>query len=249
MMLGEFRRVALFVADPGWLFRLDRTRVHYEALRRRYGGDRVQYVLCDAREQIREVLLADPLRDLRAYGFNLTTMICLGCRLSMHARAIIHCLETGTPYLADGSTRRQAQVSEQLESVLDRHRRFYSAEFGVVHASPIYEEGRSDRRLHALGISENPNLKRQFILYDTQPTCPFGVPADVYAKIFYEAMGDQRERDAERYCAEKYPALRDAVRRRFAGRGQDVDALIGRLREKAAADHGAGERARAEAAR
>ena len=230
-MLDECDRVTLLTFDPGYLLFLGNTRVHARKLAERFGADRVEHLILDIRPFIKKILGVDVAGDLREFGFNMSSLVCLGCRLSMHAFAIAWCLEHQVPYLADGSIRAQSTIPEQMESVIRRNRRFYSQEYGIRHFSPIYEESESDRRLDELGIAGKKRLKKQFILFDTQATCVFGVPADVYGRLFYgKLVGDTREADSEQYCAEKYPVMQDTIRETLAGTGIDVPAAAEGLR-------------------
>jgi len=231
-MLDEFERVTLLTFDPGYLYFLDRTKVHARKLQDRFGDNRVEHQIIDIRPFVAEILGIDVGADLKEYGFNMASLVCLGCRLSMHAFAITWCLENEVPYLADGSIRAQSTIPEQMESVIRRNRRFYSEQYGIRHFSPIYEEDESDRRLVEIGVTEQKKLKRQFILFDTQATCLFGVPADVYGRLFYgRAVGDQRELDSEQYCAEKYPVMQNTIARTMEEKQLDLDERVERLKD------------------
>ncbi len=232
LMLDEGRDVTLLTFDPGFVLFLDNASNNARRLQLRYGADRVRQEIIDNTEPTQRILFGDKVADLREYGFNMSALVCLGCRMAMHARAIIYCLENEVPYLVDGSIADQSTVPEQLPSVLQRHRRFYREEFGIHHRSPIYDESRSDRRLAEMGMDGQKDLKRQFILFDTQGTCPFGVTADVYGRMFYRLMPRTRELESEQYCKEKYPLLRQVVYDHFAERGQVVADLVERLRER-----------------
>jgi hypothetical protein len=249
-MLDEFEKVTLLTFDPGFVFFLQNTRVHAKKMQDHYGAERVVHEIIDIRRWIGSVLGQDLPGDMREYGFNMTTLVCLGCRLSMHAAAIDWCLRQGVPYLADGSIRGQSSVPEQMETVIRRNRRFYAEVYGIHHFSPIYEETMSDRKLEAIGIADRKRLKKQFILYDTQGTCVFGVPADVYGKLFYGALvGPQREQDSEQYCRERYPMMEEALRRAADARGERVEDGVARLLDRRRRDgdlvagQGAGEAA------
>ncbi|MBJ95044.1 MAG: hypothetical protein CMP23_11310 [Rickettsiales bacterium] len=236
-MLDEFQRVTLLTFQPGFLLFINNTRVHARKLQNCFGSDRVQHKIINIQDQIKAILGSDPGADMGEYGFNMTSLVCLGCRLSMHSAAIVWCLEHRVPYLADGSIRAQSTIPEQMESVIRRNRRFYSERYGIRHFSPIYEENESDRRLEELGIADKNKLKKQFILFDTQATCPFGVPADVYGRLFYGRMvGRQREDDSEQYCAEKYPLMRDEIAAVIDGKGLEVEQLVEQLRAIRRAD-------------
>ncbi|MEE2827948.1 MAG: 7-cyano-7-deazaguanine synthase [Myxococcota bacterium] len=230
-MLDECERVTLLTFDPGYLLFIEKTRVHARKLQEKYGADRVDHQIIDIRDFVKSILGSEVRGDLGEYGFNMTSLVCLGCRLSMHAFAITWCLENEVPYLVDGSIRAQSTIPEQMESVIRRNRRMYSEEYGIHHFSPIYEESESDRCLEELGIADKRRLKRQFILFDTQATCLFGVPADVYGRLFYgRLVGEQREGDSEQYCSEKYPLMRETIAAALQGKGIDPEDAVERLK-------------------
>ena len=236
LMLEEGRDVTLLTFNPGFVLFMENARTNARRLEDQYGLDRVRHEYLQNVEPTRRILWSDTGRDLREYGFNMSSLVCLGCRMAMHARAIIHCLAHGLPYLVDGSIADQSTVPEQLPSVLQRHRQYYLEEFGIHHRSPIYDESRSDNRLAQMGVEGQKDLKKQFILFDTQGTCPFGVTADVYGRMFYRLMPRTRERESEQYCKEKYPLLRQVVHDHFSSQGQVVAELAQQLRDKVAND-------------
>lgn len=231
-MLRACRRVTLLTFDPGpYVFFVDNSRIHAEALVRKFGPERVEHVIRPIPGVIRKVLLADPRGDLRKYGFDLTALTCLGCRLSMHTAAIIHMLEHGIPVLADGSIEKQDAIPEQRQAVLEANRRLYLERYGIRHFSPIYDVRDSDVRLEAEGIAARRKLKKQFVFFDTQPTCAFGVPADVYARMFYKPlMGAATDVQSVEYARERHPLMHRAIEEHFRETGQDLAALVARLR-------------------
>lgn len=236
LMLDEGRDVTLLTFDPGFVLFIQNSCNNAQRLKDHYGEHRVRHEIIDNRPATHRLLWSQMNRDLRDYGFNNNVLICLGCRMAMHARAVAYMLEHGIPYLVDGSIADQSTVPEQLPSVLERHRDFYRREFGIHHRSPIYDESRSDNRLAEMGVPGQHNLKRQFVLFDTQATCPFGVTADVYGRMFYSLMPATRERESESYCHDKYPLLVRFVRGHIAQRGLDLDQLVGMLRDKVEQD-------------
>ena len=232
-MLKVYRKVTLLTFNPGFILFVNNSKVHADDLKRMYGEDRVEHKLITISDATRMILFNNIKRDLAKYGFNMAALVCMGCRLSMHARAIIFNLENEIPILADGSIKKQSAIPEQMQSVIKRNREVYSSEYGLAHVSPIYDEEKSDVRLHHIGIGKSKRLKRQFILFDTQATCPFGVTADIYARIFYHRiMGKDAEREVEVYCREKYPLMKRYVGEYFSQRDVNVNELVEKLRKK-----------------
>jgi hypothetical protein len=231
--LDEFERVELLTFDPGYVFFLGNSRVHARALAARYGADRVDHQIIDARDNVRRILFDDVGRDLATYDFSMTSLVCLGCRLAMHAGVIIHNLSRGIPYFVDGSVAQQANIPEQMRSTLDANGKFYFERFGITHRSPIYDEQHSDHRLYELGLSRQKNLKRQFILFDTQGTCAFGVPADVHSRLVYSTVQrDLRERESAAYREEKYALMIAYVDAQLRARGVELEPAVAALRRK-----------------
>lgn len=232
----EVEEVTLLTFDPGFIFFLENAKRHVPLLEKKLGPGRVKHVIQPIRPLIDKILLGDKKGDWDKYGFNLTALVCLGCRLAMHAAAIIYNLENGIPVIADGSIEKQSTIPEQLESFVLRNRHELWGRFGIRHFSPIYREPDSDRRLDDLGLSLKPQLKQQFVLFDSQPTCPFGVPADVYARLFYGAVsGPAREVDTFDYSEAKRPLVIEAVRAHFAARQANLDTHVAAL--EALSDH------------
>jgi len=226
-MLEQFDQVTLLTLDPGYLMFLKNCGVHAHSLIEHYGADRVDHVILPMKEITGQILFGDRIGDFRRYGFNLTALVCLGCRLSMHTAALIYNLEQGIPFIADGSIEVQNAIPEQMRSTLTRNREFYYREFGIWHYSPIYDEPASDRVLETLGLARQAGLKKQFILFDTQYTCPFGVPADVYARMFYKPlMGEARERDSKAYSQDKYPQMCRVIRDHFSQGDRSAEQII-----------------------
>jgi hypothetical protein len=230
-MLRSCRKVTLLTFDPGYIFFVENSRVHADALIRKFGADRVEHVIRPIKEIVGQVLLGDVTRDLKAYGFDMTALVCMGCRLSMHTATIIHNLEHGIPVMADGSIKKQDAIPEQRQAVIEANRARYLDQYGILHVSPVYSESHSDVKLFDEGVSPKKNLKKQFIFFDTQATCVFGVPADVYARIFYKPiMGASTDIQSVDYCKERHPVMQRVIESYFASRGADLPTLVARLR-------------------
>jgi hypothetical protein len=230
-MLKSCRKVTLLTFDPGYIFFVENSRVHADALILKYGADRVEHVIRPIKDIVGRILFADVKKDLKTYGFDMTALVCMGCRLSMHTATIIHNLEHGIPVMADGSIEKQSAIPEQRQAVIEANRKRYLDQYGILHVSPIYSERESDVKLFAEGVSPKENLKKQFIFFDTQATCIFGVPADVYARMFYKPlMGASTDIQSVDYCKERHPLMQGVIEAYFTSRGADLPALVARLR-------------------
>lgn len=230
-LLGrKVRHLTLLTFDPGFIFFIENSKRHAAKLKEVLGEDRVSHEILPIRPYIDRILFGNKKEDFSKYGFNLTALVCLGCRLSMHTGGIIHNLKNDIPVIVDGSIRKQSTIPEQLSSFISRNRHELWAKYGIRHYSPIYDEDHSDLKLDDLEISLKKKLKKQFIFFDTQPTCPFGVPADVYARLFYgDVSGHAREVDAFEYSKEKYPVVHRVIDDHFKQEGLDLAEMTDRL--------------------
>lgn len=211
-MLELCDRVHLLTFKPGFILFAENSRKHAEALKIHFGEGRVLHHIIDNSKLFRRMVLGNIAYDLFQYGPNLTVNLCQGCRLAMHARAIIFNLENRIPYLADGSIRRQVAEPTQLKPIIELNADFYRERYGVLYRSPVFEEDRSDLILDKMGISVKKRIKRQFIFFDTQATCPFGVPADVYGRVFYSRLLKSRQiPESLKYNIEKRTVLTEII--------------------------------------
>ena len=66
-------------------------------------------------------------------------LVCVACKLAMHARAVLYCVENFVPVLTAGYARRQSYYPEQTPAFMNRIQAL-SEGFGVRTVFPLYEE-------------------------------------------------------------------------------------------------------------
>jgi predicted subunit of tRNA(5-methylaminomethyl-2-thiouridylate) methyltransferase len=81
--------------------------------------------------------------------------VCALCKLAMHTHTIIHCVEHGLHFAADGSNRHQDINPEQMASTLDVYRGLYDR-YGIEFLTPVYELSGDDedRQLAEAGVPQ-----------------------------------------------------------------------------------------------
>lgn len=228
-ILEDHKKVTLLTFNPSFLFFIGNSRKHAQKLMETCGTHRVSHIIIDIREVFEVIFTRNFWHDIKKYGPGMVVQLCHGCRLAMYTQSIIYNLEHGIKYIADGSIRKQSTTPEQMECVIESNRKFYKEKFGIIHFSPIYEEDKSDVKLSKLGIALKDNLKRQFIFFDTQPTCPFGVPADVYGKIFYRKLFCDPVTESLDYNREKHTIMSRYIKEYFDSKKIDMKELITRI--------------------
>ena len=71
--------------------------------------------------------------------YNGKNLVCVACKVAMHARAIIYCIENFIPNLVTGYAKRQEYYPEQTPVFMEKMAEF-SSSFGVRTHFPVYEE-------------------------------------------------------------------------------------------------------------
>lgn len=66
-------------------------------------------------------------------------LVCVACKIGMHIRAILYCLEHFVPLLVAGYAERQRYYPEQTAVFMEKIAAF-SARFGIVTRFPVYRE-------------------------------------------------------------------------------------------------------------
>lgn len=152
-----------------------------------------------------EELVLDPLEaDYQRYrsGF----IWCMGCKIVMHMRTVIHCLAHGIRAVADGASGETAEMVEQQPASVAKLRAFHQ-EYGIAFTTPLYEARRTESiaLLRDKGFKLGPRLGNRFL--GIQPKCR---PGELYY-LPYLLLGtppDQAEDRVSAFIDEKLEAAR-----------------------------------------
>ena len=99
-------------------------------------------------------------RNLLKHGA-MTSVPCGSCKLSMHWRTLLYCLENGIRYAADGAVHGNEQFAEQNENVMMKPLIDFYGEHGITLVHPVWEHGLdTEAALYDLGITDTPRIKR-----------------------------------------------------------------------------------------
>ncbi len=167
----SYHRVHLLTYSNGYgHYGFERTARRVRELNRRL-DNRFVFHLVSTREYFDRMLVDSVHSDYRAYGSGFVW--CMGCKLTMHLRSALYCLEKGLVFMSDGSNSDTSEMVEQSLLSLSLTRFFYedhSIEFGA----PVYNVSREEsRRLIAeMGLRMGAQvMDRQVAI---QPTCIAG---------------------------------------------------------------------------
>lgn len=182
----RFKRVHLLTFNTGFLYNVDLSRKHVVTLKELFGDDAIRHELIDIRRVWRAVQRTNVTTDLRRYRS--WFILCMGCKLTMHAATIRYCREHGIHHAYGGENVCQDQYPEQKQAILDELQHLYQ-DYSITYESPVYDytSMEEDTKLQALGFQLGhhlklfPNTKGSY--HGTQPFC-LSFPLYPFANTF-----------------------------------------------------------------
>ena len=172
--LDHYQRVRLLTYDSFVHRFVNNSRIHADQLAEKYGGDRCTHEIIpihDLHKRFQRDFARDYVHycDGRAVG-----ILCMGCKLAMHTRTILYCLEHGVSTAADGALRIQSDHPECMPDVLNVLRRCYDR-YGIRFINPVYDtESKKEigSRLEELGLTSGIRIGQSS--RTDQPVCIAG---------------------------------------------------------------------------
>ena len=133
--------------------------------------------------------------------YNGKNLVCVACKVAMHARAIIYCIENLIPHLVAGYARRQKYYPEQTPVFMDKIAKF-SDIFGIRTYFPVYDE------------LEDEMITRH-LLED------FGLPSTGGGErkcLFCQTLTTATEKEIGQYLDDMLPTVKKYIELRQAGK-------------------------------
>lgn len=137
--------------------------------------------------------------------FNGKNLVCVACKLAMHARAILYCTEHFVPQLVTGYARRQGFYPEQTPAFMERIAAL-SARFGITTTFPVFDE--FDEQLVTRHVLEE-----------------FGLPSTGGGErkcLFCQTLTTATEAEIGAYLDAMIPGVIDYVEHCLAGRVREA---------------------------
>ena len=219
LLAERFDRVHLLTYHNGHgTARMGRTRDRVRELEQRYGPDKFVHLLDSTKDLMRRVVSGELVRNYQEYrsGF----IWCMGCKIAMHARSTIYCLENDVRFMADGSSGSTQEMVEQMMVSLSMIRLFYR-HYGIHFFTPVYdiprevEQAELERRGYKMGVKV---MGRNVGI---QPACYAGL-AYYVPYLLFNKPPDHDEANVARFIDDKHPIGHAIVADWFAERGREL---------------------------
>jgi len=196
----EFEHIHLLTFSRFGIFNIENSAINVDKLKARYGGHRFEHHLIDINDLFKRVSYDRYLSTLRRHGFFVLST-CGMCKLAMHLRALLFCLDHGIEVLCDGANQAMDIYPAQMKAVIERMQGMY-AHFGIEYRTPVFdydgpsemsfmaEDGdenmpgfwnkeereaddkeTTDRKLYEMGIFDSPRTKGTQTDLAMQPRC------------------------------------------------------------------------------
>jgi hypothetical protein len=161
-------RVHLLTFETGYgHFNFSRSQRRVRELER-IAGARFVFHRIPIRRQFKRFVLDRLTEDYREYGSGF--VMCMGCKVLMHARTAAYARAHGIGFAADGASGATGEMVEQMLVSLSLLRYFYQDQ-GIEYLLPVYEQAREDSigQLNELGFHMGTRILDRHI--GIQPRC------------------------------------------------------------------------------
>ncbi|MFH2203256.1 MAG: 7-cyano-7-deazaguanine synthase [Elusimicrobiota bacterium] len=214
------RKIHLVTYDRFGLYSTGNTRRAAQGLSEKFGADKVTHTVLRYDGLFRHASYERYLSNLTRHGFFVLST-CGLCKLAMHIRTIVYCLDHGFKNVCDGANKGMDLFPAQMDCVIDELKKLY-ARFGIAYTNPVFdyeppaedgflekdnlalikpaqEEPRADgektagRRLRELGLAPADNIKGTAYDRERQPRCFQFILFNVFAKKYYLASHSLEE--------------------------------------------------------
>ncbi len=130
-------RVHLLTYHRFSFFDTANTVKNFNKLQEKFGEDRFDHRIMRYDRLFKYVCYERYLRNLFKYGFLLLST-CGLCKLAMHVRTAMHCLENGIGNVCDGANKGMHLFPAQMPRVVDEMKQMY-ASAGITYSTPVFD--------------------------------------------------------------------------------------------------------------
>ncbi|MBR59298.1 MAG: hypothetical protein CMH54_14940 [Myxococcales bacterium] len=198
-----------------------RTRKRVDELNKAL-GDKFIYTLMSTKEYFDQIVVNSVLKDYAKYKSGFIWF--MGCKMAMHMRSAIYCMENGLRYMTDGSNEDTNEMVEQMLISLTLIRFFYG-NYGIHFGTPVYDIERDESRqlIKKLGLKMGVQVMDRHLCI--QPTCIAGELYYMPYLLFNKKVRHDEDTVA-RFIDEKQKICDTITRSYFDKIHVDLDALV-----------------------
>jgi len=137
LVAARFEKIHLLTYKHSGLFHIENSRIGVERLRMKYGNDKFIHLIIDVDRLFKQITFAGYAENIKKYGFmNLSTCGC--CKLAMHIRTLIYCLQNNIAFVADGANKHMKYFPAQMPGVIAELRAMYK-KYRIEYINPVFD--------------------------------------------------------------------------------------------------------------
>lgn len=152
MMKQKYKKIHLLTFDRFGFLNTVNSRSAAQALKEKFGKDKFTHQIIIIDELFKKISYNNYFRELIKYKF-FVLLTCGLCKLAMHWRTIVYCIDNHIEYVCDGSSKEMIDPSQDAEII--RGMRVLYNEFGIRYFNPVFYAARQirEKTIFDLGIS------------------------------------------------------------------------------------------------
>jgi predicted subunit of tRNA(5-methylaminomethyl-2-thiouridylate) methyltransferase len=208
-----------------WFVKWSHTRV--DEMNKHFGKDIYRQIMGSSKALFKKIVI-DPLgKDFIKYKG--LFVVCVGCKLAMHAMSVIYNLENNIKYVSDGSSKETDWMADQMKVTLEQYRLLHE-KFGLVYSNPVYNYGTREKEREKIAEAKLSTGKRFGDRdYGTQPLCIYGDFLTIIRETLkFGSPIDQN--NIVKYAQDKQSLLVDYIHDYFKKKNMNIDELIERVK-------------------
>jgi len=137
LMAERFDKVHLLTFDRFGLFSVTNSKVNVKRLKDKFGENKFTHKIINVDRLFKKVSYSKYLYNFIKYRFLLLST-CGLCKLAMHIRSLIYCLENNINQVCDGANKNMPLFPAQMIEVINEIKNMYSR-YGISYSIPVFE--------------------------------------------------------------------------------------------------------------
>lgn len=137
LMVEKFDKIHLLTYKHSGLSFIENSRLNVEGLRIKYGRNKFIHKIFDVDKLFRKVSFIRYGVTFKNYGF-MALSTCGCCKLAMHIRTLIYCLQNGILAVADGASKCMKHFPAQMPGVIAELRKMYNR-YDIEYRNPVFD--------------------------------------------------------------------------------------------------------------
>ncbi len=137
LIQDKYKKIHLVSYERFGVFSIRNTEVYVKTLKEKYGEDKFVHSVINIDKLFKYLSYHSFFKNLGKHRFFLLST-CGFCKLAMHVRTIVYCLEHNISAVCDGANKGMDIYPAQMKPVLDLVQDLYES-FGITYLTPVFD--------------------------------------------------------------------------------------------------------------